>query len=174
MRKTKKITLSAMVVALGTLFLVLGGFIDVLDLSASAIASVLVAFVYIEIGSPYTWLVWLGTTLASFICFSGSVLWLEYFLIFGIYPILKAYIERTPRKFWLILKLLFINVVLWLIFLGFEFIFKTSVFIVDKLWMKAGIYVIMNIAFIAYDLFVTVMVRFYLSRLRPRFKHLLK
>ena len=174
MRKTKKITLSAMVVALGTLFLVLGGFIDVLDLSASAIASVLVAFVYIEIGSPYTWLVWLGTTLASFICFSGSVLWLEYFLIFGIYPILKAYIERTPRKFWLILKLIFINAMLWLIFLGFEFIFKTSVFIVDKTWMKIGIYLIMNVAFIAYDLFVTVMVRFYLERLRPRFKHLLK
>ena len=174
MRKTKKITLSAMVVALGTLFLVLGGFIDVLDLSASAIASVLVAFVYIEIGSPYTWLVWLGTTLASFICFSGSVLWLEYFLIFGIYPILKAYIERTPRKFWLILKLIFINAMLWLIFLGFELIFKTSVFIVDKTWMKIGIYLIMNVAFIAYDLFVTVMVRFYLERLRPRFKHLLK
>ena len=174
MRKTKKITLSAMVVALGTLFLVLGGFIDVLDLSASAIASVLVAFVYIEIGSPYTWLVWLSTTLASFICFSGSVLWLEYFLIFGIYPILKAYIERTPRKFWLILKLIFINAMLWLIFLGFELIFKTSVFIVDKTWMKIGIYLIMNVAFIAYDLFVTVMVRFYIERLRPRFKHLLK
>ena len=174
MRKTKKITLSAMVIALGTLFMVLGGYIEVLDLSASAIASVLVAFVYIEIGSPYTWLVWLGTTLASFISFSGSVLWLEYFFIFGIYPILKAYIERTPRRLWIFLKLLYINVTLWLIFAGFEFIFKTSVFIVDKLWMKIGIYALMNAAFIAYDLFITVMVRFYLARLRPRFKHLLK
>ena len=174
MRKTKKITLSAMVIALGTLFMVLGGFIEVLDLSASAIASVLVAFVYIEIGSPYTWLVWLGTTLASFISFSGSVLWLEYFLVFGIYPILKAYIERTPRRLWIFLKLLYINVTLWLIFAGFEFIFKTSVFIVDKLWVKIGIYAIMNIAFVAYDLFITVMVRFYFARLRPRFKHLLK
>ncbi len=174
MRKTKKITLSAMVVALGTVFMVLGGFIEVLDLSASAIASVLVAFVYIEIGSPYTWLVWIGTSFATFICFSGSVLWLEYLLVFGIYPILKAYIERLPRKFWIFLKLLFINIVLWLIFLGFEFIFKTSVFIVDKLWMKIGIYALMNVAFIAYDLFITVMVRFYLARLRPRFKHLLK
>ena len=163
-----------MVIALGTVFMVLGGFIEVLDLSACAIASVLVAFVYIEIGSPYTWLVWLGTTLASFICFSGSVLWLEYFLIFGIYPILKAYIERLPRKFWIFLKLIFVNAVLWLMFLGFELVFKTSVFIVDKLWMKIAIYALMNIAFIAYDMFVTVMIRFYLARLRPRFKHLLK
>ena len=174
MKTTKKITLSAMVIALGTVFMVLGGFIEVLDLSACAVASVLVAFVYIELGSPYTWLVWLGTSLATFVSFSGSVLWLEYFLVFGIYPILKAYIERLPRTFWIFLKLIFINAVLWLIFLGFEFIFKTSVFIVDKLWMKIGIYALMNVAFIAYDIFITVMVRFYLVRLRPRFKHLLK
>ena len=174
MKTTKKITLSAMVVALGTVFMVLGGFIEVLDLSACAIASVLVAFVYIELGSPYTWLVWLGTSLATFVSFSGSVLWLEYFLVFGIYPILKAYIERLPRKFWIFLKLIFVNAVLWLIFLGFELIFKTSVFIVDKLWVKIGIYALMNLAFVAYDMFVTVMVRFYLARLRPRFKHLLK
>lgn len=174
MSKTKKITLSAMVVALGTLFMVVGGFVEVLDLSACAIASVLVAFVYIEIGSPYTWLVWLCTSFATFISFSGSVLWLEYLLVFGIYPILKAYIERLPRKFWIFLKLIFVNTVLWLIFAGFEFIFKTSVFIVDKLWVKIGIYALMNIAFVAYDIFVTVMVRFYLVRLRPRFKHLLK
>ena len=163
-----------MIVALGTLFMVLGGFVEVLDLSACAIASVLVAFVYIEIGSPFTWLVWLATSLSTFISFPGSVLWLEYLFIFGIYPILKAYIERLPRKYWIFLKLIFINLVLWVLFLGFELIFKTSVFVVDKLWVKIGIYAVMNIAFIAYDLFITVMVRFYLLRLRPRLKHLLK
>ena len=174
MRKTKKITLSAMIVALGTVFMVIGGFVEVLDLSAAAIASVLVAFVYIELGSPYTWLVWIATALATFICFPGSVLWLEYLLVFGIYPILKAYIERLPRKLWILLKLGFINIVLWLVFAGFEFIFKTSVFLTDKLWMKIGLYVLLNVAFVAYDVFITVLVRFYLERLRPRFKHLLK
>ena len=163
-----------MVIALGTLFMVLGGYIEVLDLSASAIASVLVAFVYIEIGSPYTWLVWICTSLLSFVLFPGSVLWLEYLFVFGIYPILKAYIEKTKRVLWLPCKLLFANAVLILIIAAYEFFFKISFFLVDKLWIKVAIYALLNVAFIAYDIFITVLVRFYLERLRPRIKHLLK
>ena len=52
MRQTKKLTLSAMIVALGTVSMVLGAVIEVFDLTAVALASALVAFVYIELGSP--------------------------------------------------------------------------------------------------------------------------
>ena len=174
MRKTKKITLSAMIVALSVALMTLGGFVEVLDLSAAALASVLVAFVYIEIGSPYTWLVWLCTSLASFLIFPGSMLWIEYFLIFGVYPILKAYIERLPRGVWLPVKLVYINCVLIAVIFAFRFVFKTSIFIVDKTWIKVFIYALMNVAFVAYDIFITVLVRLYLEKFRHRFKHLLK
>lgn len=174
MRKTKKITLSAMIVALSTVFMVLGAVFEVLDLSVCALASMLVCFVYIEIGSPYTWLVWLCTTLTTFVCFPGSVVWIEYFLIFGIYPILKAYIERLPRKFWLIIKLMFINAIIWLLMFAVEYILGIPFFAVDEIWLKAAIYLLMNVAFIAYDLFITVLVRFYFEKLRHRFKNLLK
>ena len=174
MRKTKKITLSAMIVALSTVFMVLGAVIEVLDLSVCALASMMVCFVYIEIGSPYTWLVWLCTTLTTFVCFPGSVVWIEYFLIFGIYPILKAYIERLPRKFWLIIKLMFINAIIWLLMFAVEYILGIPFFAVDEIWLKAAIYLLMNVAFIAYDLFITVLVRFYFEKLRHRFKNLLK
>ena len=50
----------------------------------------------------------------------------------------------------------------------------TPFFVIDKLWAKAAIYAILNVAFVAYDIFVTVLVRFYLERLRHRFRHLLK
>ena len=174
MRKTKKLTVSAVTVAIGVMFMVLGGFVDVLDLSACALSSVLVAFIYIEVGSPYTWLVWLCTSLLSFVCFPGSVLWFVYLIVFGIYPILKAYIERLNRAFWLPVKLVYINAVLVLIIFAFELLFKTPFFVVNKLWLKVGVYALMNIAFIAYDLFITVLVRFYLDRLRHRFKNFLK
>ena len=59
MSQTKKITLSAMMVALSTAFMVLGAAINVLDLTVCALASMLVVFVYIEIGSYYPWLVWI-------------------------------------------------------------------------------------------------------------------
>ena len=174
MRQTKKITLSAMVVALGTVFMVIGGFIEVLDLTVCALASLLVAFVYIEIGSPYTWLVWICTSLASFLIMPGKFIWMLYLLIFGIYPLLKAYIERLPRGVWLILKLLFINAMIWALMFGVELILGIPFFVVDKLWLKAGVYIVMNVGFIAYDLFITVLIRFYFERLRRRFKNFLK
>ena len=81
-----------MIIALGTVLMVLGAMVDVLDLSVCALASLFVAFVYIEIGSPYPFFVWLGTSLATFLFFPGSIIWLEYLLVFGLYPILKAYV----------------------------------------------------------------------------------
>ncbi len=174
MKSTKKLTLSAITVALGTLFIVLGGLIEVLDLTACALASLLVVFVYIEIGSPYTWLVWLCTSLTVFLLQPAKLIWLTYLLIFGIYPILKAYIERTRRPVWLPLKVIYANLVIWAMILIYEFVFKLPLFAIDKMWLKVILYAVMNIAFIAYDLFITVSVRLYFARLRPRFKNLFK
>ena len=41
----------------------LGAFVEVLDLTASALCSCLMAFVFIEIGAKYAIAVWLGTTI---------------------------------------------------------------------------------------------------------------
>ena len=91
-----------MMVALGTAMMVLGAAIDVLDLSVCAIASMLVVFVYLEIGSYYPWLVWICTALASALIYPGSIIWAEYLLVFGIYPLIKAYIEKLPKWSWLL------------------------------------------------------------------------
>lgn len=163
-----------MMIALGVVFMVLGAVVDVLDLTACAISSLLVVFVYLEIGSPYTWLVWMCTSLLSFVFFPGKALWIEYLMIFGIYPILKAYIEKLPRKIWLLIKLLYANVTIILLMLLVKLIFKMPLVDSDIPWMLPAVYVIMNVAFVAYDLFITVMVRFYFVKLRDRIKHLLK
>ena len=52
MKETKKLTISAMTVALGVVFMVVGAVFEVLDLSTAVLASLLVVFIYIEIGSP--------------------------------------------------------------------------------------------------------------------------
>ena len=163
-----------MCVSLGVVFMVIGGFFDVLDLSASALASLLVVFVYIEIGSPYTYLVWLATSLATFVTFPGSVIWIEYLAVFGIYPILKAYIERRARILWLPIKLIYVNAVLWGMILAVEKLLKIPFFNTDLMWVKAGIYILLNVAFIAYDMFLTVFIRLYFNKLRHRFMRFLK
>ena len=84
-------------VALSTAIMLLGAVIEVLDLSVCAIASLLVVFIYLEIGSYYPWLVWICTTLATALIYPGSAIWVEYALIFGLYPLIKA-LDETARE----------------------------------------------------------------------------
>ncbi len=174
MRTTKKVTLSSIIVAMGVAFMALGAVLEVLDLTVCALVSLLVVFVYLEIGSPYTWLVWICTSLITAIVFPGSILWVEYLLVFGIYPLLKAYIERMPRILWLPLKLVFINAVIWALFCIVEFVFGTPFFDVDGLFWKIAVYVLINFTFVVYDMFITIMVRLYFEKLRNRIKRFLK
>ncbi len=180
MRETKKLTLSAATVAIGTLFMVLGAVFEILDLSAAVLASLLVVFIYVELGSPYTWLVWLSTSLLTFICYSGSLMWLVYLTLFGIYPILKGYIERLPRVLWLIPKLVFLNAMIALLALFAETLTGISFFgdlnstLLPAEWLVALLWVAMNVAFLLYDRLIVVMLSFYGLRIRPRIKNLLK
>ena len=174
MKTTKKVTISAMLVALGTAFMLIGSMIEALDLTVCALASLMVVFVYLELGSPYTWLVWICTSLCTALIYSGSIVWVEYFLVFGIYPLLKAYIERLPRWSWWLIKLLFINAEIWGIFAIAELLLGIPFFGEEKAIMKVALYVLMNVAFVAYDLFITIMVRLYYEKVRRRFKQFLK
>ena len=173
MSQTKKITLSAMMVALGTVLMRLGVYIEVLDLTICALASLMVVFIFLEVGSYYPWLVWICTSLATALTGAGIVA-LEYFLVFGIYPLLKSFIEKLPRWTWFIIKIVFINIIIWIIFLLSRLIFNQNFFGEETFIMNLVVYVLMNIAFIAYDFFITVMVRFYYLKIRPRIKSLLK
>ena len=174
MRTTKKVTLSAMLVALGPVVMILGAVINTLDLTVCAVASLTVVFAYLELGSPYTWLIWLCTSLATGLCFPGSVIWAEFLFVFGIYPLLKGYIERLPRVLWLPVKLVYINAVVLGLMWFVDKIFGTPLLDAETPIMKIILYVLINISFIAFDLFITVMVRVYFDKFRPKIKRLLK
>lgn len=177
MSNTKKLTISAMMVALGAALMIVGvsvDFAEMLDLSLCSIASLLVVFVYLEIGSFYPWLVWICTSLIMVMLVSHHPIWAEYAFLFGIYPLLKAYIERLPKWSWLLVKLAYINATVWIAIAIFEFIIKQSFFGEETLIMEIITYVLINVAFIAYDYFIVVMARFYAVKIRPRIKKLLK
>lgn len=183
MKQNKKITFSAMSIALGVLFMTLGAFVEVLDLTASALCSCLMAFVFIEIGARYAIAVWLGTSILGFVFFPHSLVWVTFLLIFGIFPILKAYIEKTKRPFWIPLKLVFFAasaVVLILVselLLGIPFFGDTLniPFFEENTWIfKLIVYLFLVAALFVYDIFMTVMIRFYFSNIRKRIQSLLK
>ena len=180
MKKTKKLTLSAMVVALGILFMSVGAFVPAVDLSCSVLASMLVAFVYFELGSPYTFMVWLATSLLSFIFFTGSIMWLSYLLAYGCYPFLKGYIEKLPRLFWVPLKLVFANATIAIMFffseaLGVGPLFDdVSGIPIAPALVIAAMWIFLVVAFFIYDRVLVVLSAFYEFKIRPKIQNLLK
>ena len=161
-------------VALGAVIMALGAVIEVVDLTVCAIASLIIVFIYLEVGSPYTWLTWICTSLATFLIFPGKPIWLNYFLVFGIYPLLKAYIEKLPKLLWIIVKLVYANAIVVAMFFLTELIFGVPFFEKDILWLKIVLVAVINVAFIAYDLFITVSVKLYYAKVRPKIASMLK
>ncbi len=174
MKETKKITLSAMLVALGVVIMLLGAVIEMLDLSVGAIASLIVVFVFIEIGKPYHFLVWICTSLILALIYPGSAMWVEYLLIFGIYPILKAYIERLPKWSWWPVKILYINAIVAFLAFGMEMLLGIPFFEDEGTGMRIAFWVLLNVAFVMYDIFLRTLIRVYILKYRERFSKLLK
>lgn len=170
MNSTKKLAVSAMLAALGTALLAVGAFVEVADLSACALASVTVMLVYIELGSPYTWLVWITTSLTSALLFPGSLVWIEYLTVFGIWPIAKGYLEKLPKLFWIPIKLAYINIVVAILFFFSELVLGVPFFEEGHVIMKVGIVILINICFLAFDKLVEVLSRLYFLKYRDRFK----
>ena len=168
MKDTKKITLSAMLTALGVVIMLLGAVIETLDLTVGAIASLIVVFVFVEIGKPYHWLVWLCTSLITALIYPGSALWIEYLLIFGIYPILKAYIEKLPKWSWWPVKLVYVNSVVGLLALATEKLLGIPFFEDEGIWMRVLFWGLLNVAFVMYDIFLRTLLRVYFAKYRDR------
>lgn len=183
MKATKKLTLGAAMTALGVALMAIGAYVEVLDLSALALVSLLTVFMCIEVGAPYNWLTYGATSVLGAVFFTSRPVWLMYLLIFGIYPILKGYVERLKRGFWLPVKLVVFNILFIPAIFISQLISGVPFFSVGELnlpeWLDprvviGALYVICNMAFVLYDVFLTSMIRFYLARLRPRFSRFLK
>ena len=113
-QNTKKITVGALLAAMGVALLFLGSFIEALDLSMAALASFFCLFAVIELKGPFSWLIYAVTSVLAVVlmpyCFGG---WF-YLLFFGYYPILKEKIDQLPKIFAIIVKLVFLNLTLLL------------------------------------------------------------
>ncbi len=173
MRTTKKLTVSAMATALGAALMALGAAVEVIDMALAALASLLIIIIIIEVGQPYPWLVWLSTSLITFLLFMGSTVWLMYF-VFGVFPIIKLYVEKLRRGFWLLLKLVYVNLCIIGLAFAVELIFGLPLFETDLLILKVGIYILFNVAFLMYDRLLTLASRIYFEKLRPRFRTFFK
>ncbi len=95
-KRTRRIAVCAVLIALGVVMISLGSLIEVLDLCTAGLAALLCVLVMIEYGRGYPWGVYAATAILSLLLAPQKNPALIYAL-FGFYPIVKAYIERLPR-----------------------------------------------------------------------------
>lgn len=170
-RKTsfdKRIVVSGVLAALSVIILYLGCAIEVLDLTMSAIVSLLVVIIVIEMGYKYAWMTYLATAILSIVLLPQKSPAIFYACFMGFYPIIKSYIERIGSALvrWTI-KFVTGNAALGLMFLFL------SLFVPDEFeggWMLVLTYALGIIAFITYDIALSKLITLYFVRIREQIK----
>lgn len=168
-----RIVVCGVLVALSVIFLYLGCVIEVLDLTMSAIVSLLVVVIVIEMGYKYAWLTYVATAILSMVLLPKKTPALFYACFMGFYPIIKSHVEKIKSSTlrWVV-KLLIGNaalVAMFLLILLFEklgFIPKEF----ESSWLLVGTYALGIVAFVMYDIALTKLISLYFAKIRDRIK----
>ena len=119
----KRLTVCAMLSALGIILLGLGAVIEVLDITMAVFASCCVIIAIIEYGKGAPWMVYAAISTLSFLLLPSKLPALFFALFFGFYPILKEKLDKKKKLFGWILKEIIFNVCLAVIMLLYILLF---------------------------------------------------
>lgn len=164
----KRIVVTGVLVALSVIILYLGCAIEVLDLTMSAIVSLLVVVIVIEMGYKYAWFAYVATAVLSLVLLPQKTPAIFYTCFMGFYPIIKSHVERFNSAVvrWTI-KLVAGNVALVAMFLLIRYFvpdeFETGI-------MLIATYILGLVAFVMYDVALTKLITFYFAMVRDRIK----
>lgn len=119
---TRRVAMCAVLCAMAVAMLSLGALIEVLDISAAAMASLVLLPILLCYGSSYAWLSYAVVGILSLLLMPQSMGSWMFLLLTGFYPILRRYLERLPRLLSRLIKLVLPCMVLGVYFLGFYYL----------------------------------------------------
>ena len=162
--KAKEIALSAALVALTIIILYLNLLLPISTLSILTLTSLLVPIALMRGSMKSAILVYAASSIIGFFILPINIIIL-YILFFGIYGIVKYYIEKINKlPLELLLKLIFFNIIFFISF----FIFKSFIAIeITKLpiWL---FWIIAQIVFLVFDYALTLLISFYLEKIHTK------
>ncbi|MEE0928403.1 MAG: hypothetical protein UIG59_04355 [Acutalibacteraceae bacterium] len=168
MNKTKKITISAMMAALASVFM-LTSYFPYLTYAIPAIAGLFVMVVVIEVDTKWATFAYVVSATIAFLMAEPEAKML-YIMFFGYYPIIKALFERLrSRVFEYVLKFLVFNIAVILAYTLASAIFGITLEDMDDFGKYTAIILLAagNVVFPIYDVCVSRMAQFYSIRLHP-------
>ncbi len=177
MKKTKILSLSALGAALGVVFLYLGSMIEVLDMSAAVLASVLVLFCVLEFGYGYAGMVYLVITVLSLLLLPNKSPAVLFAGLFGYVPMTKFFFEHKMKHFAWMPKILVFNLIFaMIVFFGAELLGFTTdnTFGIPPFVYYIAYFVLANIVYVVCDILYTRLSRIYFYRFRDKVRKYLK
>jgi len=161
---TKRVALSGILIALTVIVLFLATTLPTSRLSLYALSSFFISIVIIEYGIKNGWFFYLASLILTFIVIPNKIGLIPFVIFFGIYGLVKFYIERLNRiAVEYVLKVIFFNMSLVIgIFFVKEF-FLESINIRIPLW---AIIAVLEIVFVIYDYVYSLFIQYYKAKVR--------
>lgn len=162
--KAAKVAYPAVLGALSLIFIYAGSVAPTGNWGFVAIAGLFPAAAVISVSMKAGFLCWGGVSILSLLVLPGKFCAFLYAVLFGLYPMIKALIERLRRRApEYVLKLVFFNAAFTLIYL----VMRTAV--LDSLPAVLGttwlLYLVANIVFLLYDFGFSKLISFYIARI---------
>lgn len=185
-QKTKRLALSAVLSALGVVLLGFGAIIEVMDITTSMLASLLLLPIILCYGNGYACMAYAVTGILSLILMpQGFSSWL-YLGLMGYYPMIKSKLDRLPRFLGYALKAVLLLAVLGLYFVLFYFLMMhgvgslTDAFTLafgeegDSHWIGWATVALAFISFFAYDVLIDKLLILYRYKWQDRVEKWMK
>ena len=164
--KSKNITIGGISVALSVVILYLTTIIPINTVALLTLASAIIPIVIIRSDFKTAILVYMSSSILSFFILPINYTIL-YTLIFGIYGLVKFFIEKINRIFIeILLKIAFFNIVLIICYI----LIKTLLVDLGLSLAPWLFFIIAQIGFLVYDYALTLIITLYLNKIHNKIK----
>ncbi len=161
--KIKNIAFSAVFVAISVVLCILASLFPTMSVTITAVAGVVSAVALIQCGYRYALMVYVAASFLNLLLSPNKECAVYYIVLFGHYPLLKTFTERTGNKTlsWCV-KIVEANLLYGIVF----FITSYIIGIYEAIGIKEFLLtaVIFNIAFVLYDICIGKFMMLYISK----------
>ncbi len=162
MKKSKEVAFLGIVSALSVVILFLGALLEVFDITAAVFSALMLLIAWEELRYKAV-LVYISVAIIAFFFAPFSILPAVEYLIFGLYPILKPIIEKTPKVLAYVLKGIYIVLASVGSVLVMYFFVPASI---EKPYMIAVYILMFGAVIILFDLLIAKFKKYYIFKLR--------
>ena len=162
--KAKEITLSALLTALTIIILYLNLLLPISTISILTLASLLIPIALIRGSMKSAILVYISSSIIGLFLLPINIIIL-YILFFGIYGLVKYFIEKfNNMPLEILLKIIFFNIILFISF----FVFKSFIAIEIKKLPIGIFWIIAQIVFLVFDYALSLLITFYIEKIHKK------